>query len=218
MKKLILILLLIPSIAYGQDYYRNGRRIGNFYELDIKKEINLEDPTSGSNDVTIQATDDTQSYLWTLPKTRGNTSDLMQRTSTGGTTWDTLSNIADGIYLRLDTTNDPLTGDLDMGSNNITGMGNITGTDVDISAGTGDYLSTGEVSGATAAFTGKADFNTGQGAAGDIEWCSTTSCPAVMFDSSIGRTDYSADILVNTSFDLGFRSLAKQFYNIWRNR
>lgn len=37
-------------------------------------------------------------------------------------------------------------GELKLGSNNITGAGNITGTDVDISAGTGDYSSSGTLS------------------------------------------------------------------------
>ncbi len=57
----------------------------------------------------------------------------------------------DGTDLNINITNPSVGGtinlnaNLDMNNNNIIDVGNITGTDVDISAGTGDYTSTGNV-------------------------------------------------------------------------
>ena len=48
-----------------------------------------------------------------------------------------------GAYTFDDVTSLTMSGDIVMANNNITGMGNITGTDVDISAGTGDYTTSG---------------------------------------------------------------------------
>ena len=54
-----------------------------------------------------------------------------------------LSDVADHAYALLIDGSRALTGNWSLGGFNLTSVGNITGTDIDISAGTGDYSSTG---------------------------------------------------------------------------
>ena len=93
MKKILVFLLaflLQTSICDAQFRFREGRKIGNFYDLDIKNLISLEDPDSGTSKVYLGATTDTSSsYTLYLPPDLGSSGECLKRSGAEGTDWGT---------------------------------------------------------------------------------------------------------------------------------
>lgn len=92
-----------------------------------------------------------------------------------------VTSLSDPFALRIDGANSP-TSNIDWGGFDITNMGNITGSDVDIDAGTGDYLSSG---------TGRFDGGLGVGLA-----------PSYPLDIILGATDLRGINVSGISNDL----------------